>query len=166
MCHSSTQKYPHMHQPLTRKFFLSDRILFAWVKWILFSLTAKQDYLWFFSLSLGDPLAIDIEQTNNPWRVDHQQQVQHFKRIKSPWTIPSSGKDKQQQKWPILTSVRFLICENFQKYNLTLFPIITFKYIEELQILNWKMLLNISLIFFHCSKRIIFEISRKTKIAR
>ena len=32
--------------------------------------------------------------------------------------------------WPILTSVRFLICENFQKYNLILFPMKTFKYIK------------------------------------
>ena len=31
--------------------------------------------------------------------------------------------------WPILTSLRFLICENFQKYNLILFPNKTFKYI-------------------------------------
>ena len=30
----------------------------------------------------------------------------------------------------ILTSVRFLICEKFQKYNPILFPIGTFKYMK------------------------------------
>ena len=32
--------------------------------------------------------------------------------------------------WPILTSMRFLICNNFQKYNPILFPIGTFKYMK------------------------------------
>ena len=102
-----------------------------------------------------------VNSVKNIWAtepaIQNDRSFWHYRREMSRDVTNSP---KQGLLWPILTSVRFLICENFQKYNLILFPIRTFKYMEYLQILNLKMLLNvvlnISLISFSLLKKKYF----------